>query len=1028
MRHLASLAVRFRVTFLMIYLAVLGAGAYFGSRLNLDMYPDISFPAIMVITTYTGASPEDIEQLVTRPIEEACAAVEGVKHVNSESRDGASMIFIDFEWGTDLDQAEIDVRRGLDFVREQLPSDAQEPITFAFDPSMQPVLIYSVSGPYDQARLRDISEREIEPRLERIHGVASAATMGGLKREIHIEIMPDRLAAAGISVNQLIAALRMENVQIPGGDVVDGGRELSIQVRGAFHTVDEIREIVVGLAGGVPIQLSDVTEVRDTVAEQTEIIRANKRSAIMLAVRKQSGANSVQTVGAVEKELPDLMTKVPAGVRLNPIFNQADFISRSIGNLSSTGLLAIAMAVLVLLVFLGSVRAAIIVGMAIPVSLLVTFTAMYGMGLTLNVISMAGLALAVGMLVDNSIVVLENIYRHAEMDKTPARAAIDGASEVATAIFGSTLTTVAVFLPILFVPGLAGAMFRDMATTICISLGASFFVAITLIPLAASTVIKKGKKSQKSLLIRGYSAIQSGVLSRRGTRVTAFVLAWLVLFTSAYLVIAVVGTDFFPKQDQSMILLQLKTQIGSSVEHTNELSKPAEDLILENVPEVELVATDVGVSEGFAAIYSEGKHSGLLRLRLKPLGQRERRQPEIEHQIRKMLADIPGLDTKVFMPFSPMGESDITIEILGHDIDTARRVGKEVTKIVEETEGAEDVVFSMEEGKPEFNVIYDRQRMSRLGLTSSEVSSTVSAFFQGTIATIFREEGQDYNIRVRAPRKFRDDPKNLGDLLVTSRIAGSLPLRSIATITEKLSPLKITRKDQQRLVTVDANSVSRDLKALISRIDEKLGTYPWPDGFRYQIGGSAEDFLESFMFLGIAFVVSMFLVYMVMASLFESFITPMVIGFTIPLGMIGFGLALFITNTVLSIVALIGAVILVGIVVNNSIVLVDHANQLCAGGMGRMEAVLTAGRHRLRPILMTTLTTCLAMVPLAMEMGSGAESWSPLARVVIGGLLTATLITLLIVPIIYYWFGGGGAAKADRRYSSMDITSAVDSQ
>jgi HAE1 family hydrophobic/amphiphilic exporter-1 len=1004
MKKLAELAVRFRVTFLMIYIGVLAGGAFFGFRLKLDMWPDISFPMISVISTYTGAAPEDIEQLITRPIEEACAAVEGVKKINSESRDGASMLLIEFEWGTDLDQAETDLRRNLDWAREYLPADATEPLVFPFDPSMQPVMIFGVSGPFDMAKIREITKREIEPRLERAPGVASAEAFGGLEREIHVEVLPDRLAAAGISVNQVIGALRMENLQIPGGAIVHGDRELTIQTKGAFRSVDEIREVVVGVAGAVPVRLRDVARVNDTVAETNRIIRANQKPAVLLIVSKQSGANTVQAVEAIERALPELEKNLPRGIKLGKIFSQADFITESLGNLGTTGLLAIGMAVMVLLLFLRSLRASIIIGLAIPVSVLVTFSIMYAADLSLNIISMAGLALAVGMLVDNSIVVLENIYRHMEMGKEVDRAAVEGAGEVATAIFGSTLTTIAVFVPILFVTGIAGAMFRDMALTICISLGASFLVAITLIPLAAATLIRRGPKSAESLLARGYSKLQGGVLRRRLSRVAFFLVAWLVLLGSVVL-INLVGTDFFPRQDDAMIFMQLKSQVGSSVEHTDRLAQRLEEQVLDEVPETALLMMDVGMDEGFTAMFSEGKHTGLMRLRLTPLTERDRRKLDIEDRIRELAATIPGLDLEIFQ-FGAMGGPDVTVKIVGHDLKTAFRVGTDIERLVSRVKGTKNVSFSLEQSKPEYRVRYDRKLISRLGLTTAEVSSTVSAFFQGQIASIYREGGEDHNIRVRAPRAYREQPNNLGNLTVVSPIAGSVPLRSLAAISEDGGPVKITRENQQRMVTVDASDDAGDMFGLIERIEAALDNYAWPDGFRAQIGGNAEDLIDSFQSMAFAMIVAMVLVFMVMASLFESLRTPFVIFFTIPLGMTGVGVALFLTDTVLSVVALIGVVILVGIVVNNSIVLVDHANQLRATGMNRVEAVKLAGRHRVRPILMTTLTTSLAMVPLALEIGSGAEAWSPLARVVIGGLLMATTITLFIVPIIYIWLGG----------------------
>jgi len=1019
MRRLAELAVHFRVTFLMIYIGTIGAGSYFGSRLKLEMWPDITYPLVAVISSYTGASPEDMEQLLTRPIEEACAAVAGVKRVNSESRDGASLLFIEFDWGTDLDKAQSDIRRNLDFIREFLPADATEPLIFAFDPSMQPVMFFSVSGPYDAARLREISRREVEPRLERVEGVASADTLGGLQREILVEVLPERLAAAGISVSQVVGTLRMENVKIPGGVVAHGDRELGIVTRGEFAAVDEIRETVVGVAGGVPVRLRDVAEVRDTVAEQTRIIRANERSAIMLMVRKQSGANTVQTVRGIEAVLPGLLESLPEGVGLSKIFSQADFITESLGNLGTTGLLAICMAVLVLLLFLRSLRAALIVGAAIPASLVVAFSVMYAGDVTLNIISMAGLALAVGMLVDNSIVVLESIFRHTELGKDPGRAAIDGAAEVATAIFGSTLTTVAVFVPVLFVSGIAGAMFRDMALTICISLGASFLVAITLIPLAASTFIRRGRAAGEGLLVRAYSGLQDRAIRSRPRRVAVFLGAWVALGGSGVL-ISLAGVDFFPKDDQGMIMVQVKAQQGSTVEHLDRLVRPIERAILEEVPEVELLTVELGADEGFAAMFSEGRHTGLLRLRLVPLARRDRRQHEIEDQLRDLLSRFPGLDAKPFQPFSPMGAADVTVSIIGHDLDTARRVGNEVKRLIEEVEGAKDVSFGLDEERPEYRVIYDRGRMSRLGLTAAEVSGTVSSFFQGTVATLFRETGEEHTIRVRAPRAFREDPRNLGDLLVRSPIAGAVTLRSVAEVQERAGPVKITRENQQRVNTIDVNSGTRDLAAFIGGIDRVLAAYPWPEGFSYRIGGAAEDFQESFQSLAIALMIAVLLVYMVMASVFESLRTPFVIIFTVPLGMTGVGIVLYLTGTVLSVVALIGVVILVGVVVNNSIVLVDYANQHRASGLERIEAIRVAARSRVRPILMTTLTTSLAMVPLALEIGSGAESWSPLARVVIGGLLTATLITLFVVPVIYVWLGGDGGVARVRGDSRID--------
>jgi hydrophobic/amphiphilic exporter-1 (mainly G- bacteria), HAE1 family len=998
---LPGLAVKRRVTFLMIFILVLGFGLFSLARLKLDMWPDITFPMVVVITQYEGAAPEDIEELVTRPVEEACAAVEGVKEVTSESKSGASVVFVEFNWGTDIDQAEIDIRKNLDMYRDYMPADAKEPLTFAFDPSLEPIMFFGVSGPYDQGKLRDICEREVKPRLERLAGVASAETAGGLKREIQVRVLPDRMAAAGVAVAQVIGALRRENMQIPAGKVTEGARELPIQTLGTFRTVEEIRDVIVGVAGAVPIRLRDVAEVVDTVQERNQIIRVNGHSGIMLMVRKQSGANTVQTAAAIHAAMPEIESHLSKGVKLNLIYNQAEFIRNSLGNLSTSGLMAVGFTMIVLFVFLRSFTAAIIVGISIPASVVVSFAAMDQAGLTLNIISLAGLALAVGMLVDNSIVVLEAIYRHMAQGKPAARAAIDGTAEVGTAVSASTLTTVAVFAPVLFVPGLAGAMFKDMAATICISLSASLLVALTFIPLGVAMFVRKLPVDPGTgLLARTYAAMQRVTLRYRKT---SFALAWVALAIGVALVV-VGGTDFFPKEDHGMMFTQIKAQVGSSVEATDAIMRKVEQAIDETVPERQVVTSQSGEGEGFTAMFSEGSHAGFARIKLAPLSERKRRQKDIEEALRKRLAAIPGIESTMMEPFSFSGGDDVSVEIFGHDLEVARRVGMEIKRLLKQVEGAKDVKFSMEEAKPELQVTYDRERMSQLGLATADVSSAVSAFFQGTVATVFREGGNDYDILVRAPRSFRESQKNLGDLLVVSPVAGDVPLRSIAKVTERAGPVKITRKDQQRMVSVGVTSAGGDLGGLIKRIDKKLEAYPWPEDFRFRVAGTAQDFQESFLYLGFALLAAMALVYMVMAAQYESFMTPFIIFFTVPLGMTGVGIALAATGTPLSVTALIGVVILVGVVVNNSIVLVDYANQLRERGMDRVEAVAEAGRVRLRPILMTTLTTVLGMLPMAFEIGEGSEAWSPLARVTIGGLTTATLITLLIVPNIYIWF------------------------
>ncbi len=1075
MKKLAELAVRRFVTFVMIYLAAVGLGLFSLTRLPIDMYPDITFPLIGVVTSYEGASPEDIENLITRPIEEMVSAVEGVEEVNSTSRHGVSQVFVEFDWGTDLDQAETDVRRNIDFLDDMLPDDAQDPLTFAFDPSMQPIYFMAVYGPFDQAELRDISEHQLEPRLERLPGVAAADTVGGLVREIHVRIDPDQLLARGITLDQVVGALRAENLQLPGGTIREGGRDIPIVTQGQFEDVEEIRNVVVGVANRIPVRLRDVAQVVDTFQEENHIIRNNGRAAVMLLVRKQSDANTVATAEAVREALPEIIRDMPEGVEIGIIFDQSQFINESISNLGVTGLLAFGIAFLVLLFFLRNVRAAAVVALGIPVSVIVTFTVMYFADVTLNVISMAGLALAIGMLVDNSIVVLENIYRHHEMGKEPKRAAVDGAGEVVMAITASTLTTIAVFAPVLFVEGIAGVMFRDMAITICFSLTASLLVAVTLVPMLASRLlhsresllgIKRVTLLRRVLgvviplvillgvagvalatglgvpligdlvpsevgwmalglgawvlmmlgrwpLIRnifgglaerffdGLRAVYERILPRALAHPWVTVAVFVISLAGSIGLMAQAGADFFPRDDNGMVFLRMDAAIGSSPQQTETYFRQAEKIIQKTVPEAVHTAIEVGQGEGFGSLFSKGAHTGIIRIKLKPLDQRERSAKQIEEALRAELDKIPGATATVFQPFGFGGGSDIEVEIIGHDLDVARRVGLEIKALVDADSGTRDVEFSLDEGQPQLEIHLDRERMSALGLNSLAVNKTVSTFFQGTTATIYREGGDEYDILVRAPRELRRSRRHVEDLRLLTPLGKQVPLDTVAQVVELVGPVEITRQDQERVVSVTATSVNQDLAGVVSRLRERLDDYPWPEDFSYRISGTAEDMMESFVQLAWAMLAAALLVYMVMSSQFESLLSPFVVFLTVLLTPIGVGVALFLTQTPISVVGLIGAIMLAGIVVNNSIVLVDYANQLRISGLETKEAIYEAGKTRMRPILMTALTTILAMLPMALSIGSGAESWAPMARVVIGGLTGATIITLLFVPVAY---------------------------
>ncbi len=1007
---LSSLSIKRAVTFAMIYVFVVGFGLFGLSRLKIDMYPDITFPVISVITTYTGVAPADIENSITKPIEEAVASVENIKNIRSISKLGGSLILAEFEWGIDLDQSEKDIRNNVDFIRDSLPDEATEPLIFAFDPQKMPILFMSVSGPMDPAELREISKSQIKPALERIVGVASAETAGGLERQIQVRLDPAKLQARGIPVEAAVSSLGRENLLVPGGKIDEQEKEFSVRTLSEYSSVSQVANTVIGYQGNSPVSIKDVAEVEDSYEEITRIIRNNRKPGVLLVVSKNSSANTVQVSDKVINELPEIVSRLPEGLKIGVIFNQADFIKRSLSNLSTTAVQAFLLAGLVLLFFLHNLRAAIIVALTIPISIIVTFTVMDFAGITLNMISMAGLALAVGMLVDNSIVVLENIFRNFRQGHSLMDSADRGTGEVATAIIASTLTTVSVFFPVLFVPGIAGVMFNDMALTICFSLFCALLVSLTLIPLLSSRFLGKGGKGKNKFsgkiagridpLLQRLMDIYTGKLKwcLEHRKVTLFV-AFAALAGSLALVPRL-GMDFFPKMDESQFELNVERAPGTSLKSTEATFRRIENIIHESIPEVKNQNTDIGVGEAFGA-FAKGSYAGKIRVNLVDKTKRERGQMEIEAALRKKLEKIPGITFSITQGNFLGEEGDLIIYLYGEEMDAGKVTADRIKKSVQEIPGAVDVSTSLESGRPELQILLDRDRIYALGLSSAKVANAVSTYIKGTVASLYRDQGEEYEILVRLDPKYRKRTEILKELYVANHRGDQIPLSSIVKIRQGLSPASILRRNQQRVINIPVTVVNRSLGDVADDVEEVLENTELPPGFSYEIGGAAQDMRTSFKWMGLALCGAALIVYMVMASLYESFMAPFIIFFTIPLAAIGVVAMLFITGTTLSVVAFIGVIMLAGIVVNNSIVLVDYINRLRLRGYNIREAVVEGGRTRLRPILMTALTTMLALVPLALGLGSGGESWSPMARSVIGGLAASTFLTLLVIPVIY---------------------------
>jgi len=1008
--NLPALSVKRRVAFLMLFVAMLGTGIFGLTQLGVDMYPDMEFPMIMVTSSLDGAGPEEMENLVTDVLEQAVARVSNVKKVTSQSMPGVSIITAEFNWGHSLEQAETDVRRQLDMFDAYLPDDATDPLIFALDPSMQPVIFVGFNSEIlNDFDLRTIVEEEIEPLLSRIDGVGSTVTEGGQVRQINVELDPASLEESGLSATQVVGMISSVRNNTPAGRIDAGGMNMNIRIESAFHSVEELEQLVVGWNMGSPVLLRDVASVTDGEEEQTQYIRFNGNPAVTAYCNKRSDANTVNVCRRIRSELDGIDRDY--GELLTPVilFDQSSFIEESINNLGVTAIQACILAFLVLLFFLSSFKSSSIAGVSIPLSVFVTFAVMHFTGVQLNMISLAGLALAIGMLVDNAIVVLENIFRHRAAGESPVDAAVHGATEVSTAITASTLTTLAVFVPILFVPGIAGELFKEMVLTITFSLTISLFVALSLVPLITSWT-RKLIPDHRSGSIPDRIRVSIEKLEERYRKLATWAVNHrkTVLFSTtgvfilSFVVMGMLPSNFFPESDDGIMMVDLTLPMGTSLDITKGVVEAVEDSIAAIIPQEDRLAiySSIGQGSGIMAIFGgSGSNAAMMRVRLTPSSQRSTSMFEYQDRIREVLVDIPGLEYSTEGGMSVLGGSAVEIEIYGDDLDALYAKAEEVKEIISGIEGVTDATSSMENLIPEYSFVPDPVRLSILGVTQTQVAMDMRYGFMGSFASIFRDDDDEFNIFVRYPEMFRNSREDLEYGTVLGR-----PAISYGELTQRMISNTIDRKDQSRVVMVSCDVSGRSLGAVGADVSTALQGMDM-SGFRYEMGGEMEDQKETFMYLGIAIIVAALLVYMVMAGQFESFLEPFIIIFTLPLAFIGVVLGLAVTGTPMSVMALIGMLMLAGIVVNNGIVMIDYANQLRKKGLEVKEAIVQASTIRMRPIIMTAATTILAMVPLALEIGEGAESWAPMAVTIIGGLFVATVLTLIVEPCIYVLFG-----------------------
>jgi len=1000
---------------IMLIVIILGGVAFI--RLPIDLMPDITYPTLSIFTTYENASPEEVEELITRPIEGAMAAVPGVEEVSSVSTEGSSQVRVSFGWGIDLDAATNDVRDRLDRIMPVFPEDVERPRLMKFDAASFPILILGASSDLDPVQTRRLIDDQIKYRIERVPGVASLDIWGGQEREIHVNLKTDKIKALGLPLDQILGRIKSENVDVPAGTIERGNFEILIRTPGVYTSLDELRDTVIAIRDGVPIQLKEIATVEDSWQKIRRIVRVNGKPGIRLGVSKQSGRNTVEIAKAVLKEIDRVHQDFPQ-ITLTPIIDSSEYIQQSISNVGRAALYGGLLAVFVLLFFLRNLRSTSVIATAIPISIIGTFAMIYFGGFTLNIITLGGLALGIGMLVDNAIVVLENIYRLQESGEKPMSAAVKGTGEVSNAIVASTLTTLAVFLPIVFLKGMAGIMFKQLSYVVGFSLLCSLVVALTLVPMLSSRILRTTNIRNSSShspsrkifektgrffvgLEENYKKLLRYSLNHR----MAVIGVTLLILAGSILLFKLVGNEFMPASDEGEVRVNAEMEVGTRLSLVDEKIRNMAEIVKREVPEIESMVESVGGSDWRPS----GSHVGGMRIALMPQAERSRSSEEIASVLREKLYAIPGVITRIragqgfFLLRMGMGGGDyIQVEIRGYDLETADSLALEVQRLIEDVDGITDVRISRETGTPEELIIIDRQKAADMKLTVSQIANTLQTFLTGTRASSYREGGDEFWIRVQVEDAEKLSTEELLDLTLTNSAGQPVMLRNVVTMRPRKGPVRIERKDQERIVSVSANFSGRDMGSVISDIRDDLQTLPVPQNFAITFAGDYEEQQKAFRELLFGIILALVLVYMVMASLYESLRDPFIVMFSIPLAAIGVIMMLFLTNTTFNVQSYIGCIMLAGIVVNNAILLVDYTNLLRRReGMSMREAIEEAGRRRLRPILMTATTTIIALIPLALGINEGGEAQAPMARAVIGGLLSSTLITLVIIPVMY---------------------------
>ena len=1014
--NLTALCIRRPVATYMAALIVMVLGVISFLKIPVDLMPEITFPTVTISTSYSNVGPLEMETLVTEPVEKAVSSVEGVEDITSVSVEGRSQVRVSFGWSKDLEVAVSDVRAKIDRIRDDLPAAAEAPVVSKYDVNASPIMFIGVSGKMDPVALRTFVDREIRYRLERVAGVAAADIRGGLEREIHVNLSLDRLKAFELSTDQVIRALRAGNINLPAGSLSRAHLEVSVRTLGEFNNLDQLRNTVVANRGGTPIYVKDLGRVEDSFKELDHAVRIHGSHAVVISLRRQPSANTIAVADRVKGAIQAINQEL-SDVNVHVLRENSSYIRNAVNNVTMAAVWGSVLALLVLLFFLRSLRSTVVIAAAIPISIVATFSLMYFQGFSINIISFGGLALGIGLLLDNSVVVLENIYRHHEAGGDHREAVLKGTREVVGAITASTLTTVVVFLPLIFVPGSAGILFRQLAWVVFFSLGASLIVAVTVVPVMASQLLgqpghagpgrflsrlfRAGQKSQTGL----DDAYQGLLQWSLGHRVTVLAAAAVLLGSSLFLYPGI-GREFMPRADEGNVTIRAETEAGSKMEETDRAFTQLDAITKEVVTEPYRNFTHFG-RFGWRA---RGKNQGHVHVWLGPRATRDRSDQDIVKALRRRVSEVPGVNARVrassgLWIFRRLGFTDndnLDVKIRGHDLGEIQRIARQVKTAMEGVEGVAGVRISRQRGQPEMGIHVDRERAASLGIPVETIARGLQASLGGTRATFFREGGNEYDVIVRLGEADRKELGGLLDQTVSDSTGRVLSLKNLVRLEERLGPMSVQRLNQERVVSISGEVAGRDITAAVADVQAALDKMALPQGVLVQVGGDFEEQQKAFAELQIGLLLALLMVYMVMAAQFERLIDPLVIMFAVPFATVGVLTALHATGTTFNVNSYIGIILLVGIVVNNAIVLVDYINlKIREEGLSIADAVVYAGRTRLRPILMTTLTTALALVPLALALGEGGEIQAPMARVVIGGLITSMLVTLVLIPVLY---------------------------